>query len=59
MECPNCDREAVEQISEEMPRAHLNVGTAIMWCSTCGTVFRNPDLTDKAKRIMVPERGKS
>lgn len=58
MECPNCDREAVEQVSSEMPTNHLSIGASIMWCSTCGTIFKNPDLTDKAQHVMIPERGK-
>lgn len=58
MECPNCGKTA-KSIGEEMPRAHLNVGTSIMWCSICGTVFRSFNFTTNVRDIMIPERGKS
>lgn len=58
MKCPNCGKSTAKRVGEDVPITHLNTGVSIMWCSTCGTIFRNSDFTDDVRVVMVPERGK-
>lgn len=57
MKCPNCCSD-IECYAVLMPRTHLSVGKTVFWCGECGTVFTNPDGTNKVKKLRVPRQTK-
>ncbi len=54
MKCPNCTQET-KVFKVLAPRKHLEAGSALYHCNSCGTLWQARDFTQKILHLSVPK----